>query len=70
MKIIVDIAKTDWPHFYPDFFPQVEQICTVPANTKEVPYHIVQNTVFFGAFCIMFPTFSSYEVLPVLLLQE
>lgn len=26
MKIIVDIAKTDWPHFYPDFFPQMLQL--------------------------------------------
>jgi len=23
MKLIVDIAKVDWPHFYPDFFPQI-----------------------------------------------
>jgi hypothetical protein len=52
MKLIVDIAKTDWPHFYPDFFPQVEQICTVPVNTKEVPYLIVQYTVFFAPFAL------------------
>jgi hypothetical protein len=26
MKLIVDIAKVDWPHFYPDFFPQILQL--------------------------------------------
>ena len=26
MKLIVDIAKVDWPHFYPDFFPQIMQL--------------------------------------------
>lgn len=23
IKLIVDIARTDWPHFYPDFFPNI-----------------------------------------------
>jgi len=23
MKLIVDIASTDWPHFYPDFFTHI-----------------------------------------------
>lgn len=23
MKLVVDIAKVDWPHFYPNFFPQI-----------------------------------------------
>jgi len=26
MKLMVDIAKVDWPHFYPDFFPQMLQL--------------------------------------------
>ena len=26
MKLIVDVAKVDWPHFYPGFFPQILQL--------------------------------------------
>jgi hypothetical protein len=62
MKIIVDIAKTDWPHFYPDFFPQVEQICSISVNTKEIPLRGIYGI--FNAFCNMLPPFSSYD-LPV-----
>ena len=35
MKLLVDIAKVDWPHFYPDFFPQMLQL--------------IHNQVFIGA---------------------
>jgi len=26
VKLIVDIARSDWPHFYPDFMPQVRKL--------------------------------------------
>ncbi|XP_043273966.1 exportin-6 [Venturia canescens] len=26
VKLVVDIAKHDWPHFYPDFFPNILQL--------------------------------------------
>ncbi len=59
MKIIVDIAKTDWPHFYPDFFPQVEQIFMVPVRSKyrwePLPYRAVYGI--FSAFLHHFPSF-------------
>ena len=29
VKLMVDIARSDWPHFYPDFMPQVSPIWTV-----------------------------------------
>jgi Importin beta-related nuclear transport receptor len=37
VKLIVDIARLDWPHFYPDFFSNIlqvkgisERICIFP----------------------------------------
>lgn len=26
-KLIVDIGRNDWPHFYPDFFSNILQVC-------------------------------------------
>ena len=28
VKVIVDIGRIDWPHFYPDFLSNVMQVCT------------------------------------------
>lgn len=25
VKLVIDVARTDWPHFYPDFFPTILQ---------------------------------------------
>ena len=27
VKLVVDIGRIDWPHFYPDFFPSILQVC-------------------------------------------
>lgn len=27
-KLIADIARIDWPHFYPDFFTNILEVCT------------------------------------------
>lgn len=26
VKLVVDIARHDWPHFYPDFFANILQV--------------------------------------------
>lgn len=26
VKLVVDIGRLDWPHFYPDFFPSILQV--------------------------------------------
>jgi len=26
VKLVVDIARLDWPHFYPDFFSNILQV--------------------------------------------
>jgi hypothetical protein len=32
MKLIVDIAGTDWPHFYPDFFSNIMECIYTEKN--------------------------------------
>ena len=27
VKLVVDIARHDWPHFYPDFYSNILQVC-------------------------------------------
>ena len=31
IKLIVDIARSDWPHFYPEFFTQILSLLTPAA---------------------------------------
>nr|CAD7589242.1 unnamed protein product [Timema genevievae] len=33
VKLVVDIARLDWPHFYPDFFTNILQLIQSPDNT-------------------------------------
>jgi hypothetical protein len=34
VKLVVDIARLDWPHFYPDFFSNILQVITVNKEWK------------------------------------
>ena len=27
VKVLVDIGRQDWPHFYPDFFTNILEVC-------------------------------------------
>ncbi|XP_066997797.2 exportin-6-B [Anabrus simplex] len=33
VKLLVDIARLDWPHFYPEFFTNILQLIQTPGNT-------------------------------------
>lgn len=33
VKLVVDIARLDWPHFYPDFFSNILQLIQTPDTT-------------------------------------
>jgi len=33
-KVVVDVAKTDWPHFYPDFFTRILQLASTPTTMR------------------------------------
>jgi len=32
VKLVVDIARLDWPHFYPDFFTNIMQVRVVSSR--------------------------------------
>lgn len=34
VKLIVDIGRLDWPHFYPDFFPNIIQLVQQPETVN------------------------------------
>ncbi|RDD40755.1 Exportin-6, partial [Trichoplax sp. H2] len=34
VKVIVDIARLDWPHFYPNFFNDMQEIISEPSTTS------------------------------------
>ena len=34
IKLLVDIARTDWPHFYPDFLPHVLDLVHTPDTMR------------------------------------
>jgi hypothetical protein len=34
VKLVVDIARLDWPHFYPDFFSNILQVKAVKKERK------------------------------------
>ena len=29
VKVLVDVGRQDWPHFYPDFFSNILEVCCV-----------------------------------------
>jgi hypothetical protein len=37
VKLVVDIARLDWPHFYPDFFSNILQVKGI---NKEYVYFV------------------------------
>lgn len=34
VKVLVDIGRQDWPHFYPDFFTSIVEVLQQPATTS------------------------------------
>ena len=43
IKLIVDIARSDWPHFYPEFFTQILTLLT-PSSVVTNPASVQVNT--------------------------
>lgn len=45
IKLIVDIARSDWPHFYPEFFTQILTLLT-PNSVVTNPTNVQVNSAF------------------------
>ena len=72
MKLMVDIAKVDWPHFYPDFFPQMLQLIHTQVkvwtnfNSPQIP-SLISVRVFglkfsFKMFSLVYLVFELYSL--------
>lgn len=41
VKLVVDIGRLDWPHFYPDFFTSIIHVCASAKRTfYKISYHL------------------------------
>ena len=43
VKLVVDIGRLDWPHFYPDFFSSILQVQTVKDISKGFTYGLYKT---------------------------